>query len=73
MLCLAYAFWVTNSVLVEFLRFMTQPLDVVKLRMQLIKLKKRTNLISTILKILREEGGTAFFQGHTLGQVLSSM
>lgn len=39
--------------------------------MQLIKLKKNRNIISTTLKILREEGPTAFFQGHVLGQVFN--
>ncbi|XP_026314799.1 mitochondrial thiamine pyrophosphate carrier-like [Hyposmocoma kahamanoa] len=52
-------------------RIVAQPLDVIKLRMQLIKLKKNRNIISTALKILREEGPTAFFQGHIVGQLHS--
>ncbi|CAK1553955.1 unnamed protein product [Leptosia nina] len=55
-----------------FSRFLTQPLDVLKIRTQLEKRKKRQRtLIETGRKILYEEGFLAFWHGHNLGQVHS--
>lgn len=52
-------------------RFITQPIDVVKLRIQLQKNTNpnKTLWIYTARKILKEEGITAFWHGHNLGQV----
>ncbi|CAG9782069.1 unnamed protein product [Diatraea saccharalis] len=55
-------------------RFITQPLDVVKVRQQLqpkiiVRCKKR--MFSTTRKIFKEEGIKAFWQGYTLGQLQS--
>ncbi|XP_045784290.1 mitochondrial thiamine pyrophosphate carrier-like isoform X2 [Maniola jurtina] len=55
-------------------RFVIQPLDVLKLRTQLQKKMpegKSLNLHSMTKKILTEEGITAFWQGHVLGQAHS--
>ncbi|XP_026762914.2 mitochondrial thiamine pyrophosphate carrier-like [Galleria mellonella] len=55
-------------------RFMTQPMDIVKLRTQLQNLQaldKKKIWFRTTRKILREEGITAFWAGHNLGQIHS--
>ncbi|CAF4743891.1 unnamed protein product [Pieris macdunnoughi] len=53
-------------------RFLTQPLDVLKIRTQLERRKRRQRtLIETSRKIFFEEGMTAFWHGHYLGQVHS--
>lgn len=56
-------------------RFITQPLDVIKIRTQLRKrsltAEERAKWFSTSRQILREEGLTAFWHGHSLGQVHS--
>lgn len=49
-------------------RFITQPMDVIKVRTQLIR-KPKKSIVRIGQKILTEEGILAFFQGHTLGQV----
>ncbi|CAB3226353.1 unnamed protein product [Arctia plantaginis] len=51
-------------------RFITQPMDVIKVRAQLIK-KPKKSILRIGRKILTEEGKLAFFQGHMLGQVHS--
>lgn len=53
-------------------RFVTQPLDVLKVRTQLQKKmtdEKPRNVYETTKKIFYEEGLTAFWHGHCLGQV----
>lgn len=53
-------------------RFLTQPLDVLKVRTQLqgkISRKKRLSVFATFKKILYEESILAFWHGHNLGQV----
>lgn len=55
-------------------RFITQPLDVVKIRTQLQQkkaLQTKTKWFGTTRKIFSEEGLTAFWHGHNLGQVRS--
>ncbi|XP_034839421.1 mitochondrial thiamine pyrophosphate carrier-like [Maniola hyperantus] len=55
-------------------RFVIQPLDVLKLKTQLQKKMpegKSLNLYSMTKKILTEEGITAFWQGHVIGQAHS--
>lgn len=55
-------------------RFLTQPLDVLKVRTQLQKKStkgRQRNVYETTKKILFEEGITAFWHGHNLGQVKS--
>ncbi|CAH4038978.1 unnamed protein product [Pieris brassicae] len=50
-------------------RFITQPLDVLKIRTQLERRKRRQRtLMETSRKIFFEEGMTAFWHGHNLGQ-----
>lgn len=51
-------------------RFVTQPMDVIKVRAQLIKKAKKSRVVTQIAtKIWTEEGLTAFWHGHALGQV----
>lgn len=52
-------------------RFITQPLDVVKLRTQLQKHASGTKdqWFRTTQIIVKEEGVTALWHGHNLGQV----
>lgn len=53
-------------------RFITQPLDVLKVKTQLQKKmpeSKSHTLYSMTKKMLHEEGITAFWHGHVLGQV----
>lgn len=53
-------------------RFMTQPMDVLKVKIQLSKSQKKVNSMYVVLvNILRNEGITAFWQGHNLGQLHS--
>ncbi|XP_059055340.1 mitochondrial thiamine pyrophosphate carrier-like [Achroia grisella] len=55
-------------------RFITQPLDIIKLRTQLQKMQaldKKKIWFRTTRKILKEEGVTAFWAGHNLGQIHS--
>ncbi|XP_028163391.1 mitochondrial thiamine pyrophosphate carrier-like isoform X1 [Ostrinia nubilalis] len=55
-------------------RFITQPLDVVKIRTQLQKKQSHAysdKWFSTTRKIFAEEGITAFWHGHNLGQIHS--
>ncbi|XP_046977582.1 mitochondrial thiamine pyrophosphate carrier-like [Vanessa cardui] len=55
-------------------RFITQPLDVLKVRTQLQKkvtTGKPRNIFETTKKIFFEEGVTAFWHGHSLGQIHS--
>ncbi|XP_032527277.2 mitochondrial thiamine pyrophosphate carrier-like [Danaus plexippus] len=55
-------------------RFLTQPLDVLKVRTQLqgkISRKKRLSVFATFKKILYEESILAFWHGHNLGQMHS--
>lgn len=60
-------------------RFITQPLDVVKIRTQLQskdsfdKNPATSKWFSTTRKIFAEEGVTAFWHGHNLGQVYISI
>lgn len=54
-------------------RFITQPMDVIKIRTQLQQkqaLETKDKWFGTTRKILSEEGITAFWHGHNLGQVL---
>lgn len=54
-------------------RFITQPLDVVKLRTQVVKKiftpAEQKKWFKITRRIYKEEGVTAFWQGHNLGQV----
>ncbi|XP_073957660.1 mitochondrial thiamine pyrophosphate carrier-like isoform X2 [Choristoneura fumiferana] len=54
-------------------RFITQPLDIIKLRTQLQKKPATGNrrFFPTTRAILKEEGVTAFWHGHNLGQLHS--
>ncbi|XP_045509986.1 mitochondrial thiamine pyrophosphate carrier-like [Colias croceus] len=55
-------------------RFVTQPLDVLKIRTQLEKKlskRKQRTLFETSKKIFHEEGIFAFWHGHNLGQMHS--
>ncbi|CAH2103278.1 unnamed protein product [Euphydryas editha] len=55
-------------------RFATQPLDVLKVRTQLqkkVRKGKQRNVFETTKKIFFEEGITAFWHGHNLGQMHS--
>ncbi|CAH1647356.1 unnamed protein product [Spodoptera littoralis] len=50
----------------------TQPMDVIKLRSQLLRKPKQTNVTYRVARrIFWEEGITAFWHGHVLGQVHS--
>lgn len=52
-------------------KFIVQPMDVIKVRSQLLgKPKKSFATYRVAKRILWEEGITAFWQGHCLGQVL---
>ena len=54
-------------------RFVTQPLDVLKVRTQLQRRMtkgKPLNVYETSKKIFFEEGLFAFWHGHNLGQVI---
>ncbi|XP_050684240.1 mitochondrial thiamine pyrophosphate carrier-like [Leptidea sinapis] len=55
-------------------RFLTQPLDVIKIRTQLQRKtsrRKHRSVYETSKKVFHEEGITAFWHGHNLGQVHS--
>ncbi|XP_052746745.1 mitochondrial thiamine pyrophosphate carrier-like [Bicyclus anynana] len=55
-------------------RFVTQPLDVLKIKIQLLKRTPETKnytLSSMAKKMMHEEGITAFWHGHVLGQMHS--
>ncbi|KAJ2954152.1 hypothetical protein O0L34_g2379 [Tuta absoluta] len=55
-------------------RFLTQPLDIIKLRTQvqgLKKGKKKKTVTKTATRILSEEGLSAFWHGHNIGQLHS--
>ncbi|KAJ0184011.1 hypothetical protein K1T71_000434 [Dendrolimus kikuchii] len=56
-------------------RFVTQPLDVVKLRTQVVKKiftpAEQKKWFKITRSIYKEEGVTAFWQGHNLGQIHS--
>ncbi|PZC77692.1 mitochondrial thiamine pyrophosphate carrier [Helicoverpa armigera] len=50
-------------------RFITQPMDVIKIRSQLQRKPKRKNVVYRVARrIFWEEGVTAFWHGHVLGQ-----
>ncbi|XP_013183583.1 mitochondrial thiamine pyrophosphate carrier [Amyelois transitella] len=56
-------------------RFITQPLDIIKLRTQLQKTNPRkaykSQWLPTAMRIFREEGLFGFYAGHNLGQMHS--
>ncbi|XP_072930275.1 mitochondrial thiamine pyrophosphate carrier-like [Epargyreus clarus] len=55
-------------------RFITQPFDVIKIRTQLsrqLSANRHKSVFETTKKIWMEEGITAFWQGHNLGQIHS--
>ncbi|XP_048005833.1 mitochondrial thiamine pyrophosphate carrier-like isoform X6 [Leguminivora glycinivorella] len=52
-------------------RFITQPLDIVKVRTQLQPKNKGRTWLSLSWRILKEEGFTTFWHGHSLGQLHS--
>ncbi|XP_063546758.1 mitochondrial thiamine pyrophosphate carrier-like isoform X2 [Cydia strobilella] len=52
-------------------RFITQPLDIVKVRTQLQAKDNGSTWIGLSWRILREEGFTTFWHGHSLGQLHS--
>ncbi|XP_063393500.1 mitochondrial thiamine pyrophosphate carrier-like isoform X1 [Cydia fagiglandana] len=54
-------------------RFITQPLDIVKVRTQLQAKDKSATWIGLSWRILKEEGITTFWHGHSLGQLHSIM
>ncbi|XP_063633074.1 mitochondrial thiamine pyrophosphate carrier-like isoform X4 [Cydia splendana] len=54
-------------------RFITQPLDIVKVRTQLQAKDKSATWIGLSWRILKEEGFTTFWHGHSLGQLHSIM
>ncbi|CAK1588388.1 unnamed protein product [Parnassius mnemosyne] len=57
-------------------RLITQPLDIVKLRMQLQQKSgdgRSINISEIIRKISQEEGLKAFFHGHYIGQIHSTL
>ncbi|XP_061706508.1 mitochondrial thiamine pyrophosphate carrier-like isoform X2 [Cydia pomonella] len=52
-------------------RFITQPLDIVKVRTQLQAKDKGSTWIGLSWRIFKEEGVTTFWHGHSLGQLHS--